>query len=122
MQPQLAIIGSRAYPHLDIVRQFVADRDQQTIIVSGGALGVDAAAIGAAIEFGRPYVVWPVPGWEWRKSRGAGLARTRTLLAHVQGVAAFHDGSSTGTAYTIRLAQHLRLWLAVFDAAGARQI
>ena len=40
----VAIVGSRSYPRLDLVHDYVWQLPQDTCIVSGGALGVDQTA------------------------------------------------------------------------------
>ena len=38
---RIAVVGSRSYPNLAAVRQFVWECERTTVIVSGGAQGVD---------------------------------------------------------------------------------
>lgn len=45
---KVAIVGTRTYPHLDRVRSYIATLPPDTIVVSGGALGVDSTADEAA--------------------------------------------------------------------------
>src|SRR4051794_23165677 len=42
---KVAIIGSRDFPDLQMVRDFVGMLDQSVDIISGGARGVDATAV-----------------------------------------------------------------------------
>lgn len=44
----VAIVGSRAHPRLELVAEFVATLSEGVVVVSGGAGGVDRAAIVAA--------------------------------------------------------------------------
>lgn len=48
---RVAIVGSRAHPDIGIVAEYVASLAKSTVIVSGGAKGVDEAA--AAVGRGR---------------------------------------------------------------------
>jgi hypothetical protein len=59
---KIAVVGSRTYPNLAEVRQFVWEQDRNTVIVSGGASGVDSAAIHEARRLGMEYEVH-LPDW-----------------------------------------------------------
>ena len=59
---RVAVVGSRAHPNLDIVHAYVRSLPPGTVVVSGGAEGVDRAAEEAAIECGLCVIVCePVP-------------------------------------------------------------
>jgi hypothetical protein len=49
---KIGIVGSRNYPHLARVRGYVATLPQGTMVISGGARGVDKAAGDAAVTQG----------------------------------------------------------------------
>lgn len=115
---RLAIIGSREYPRLSLVREFVRHLKPTTIIVSGGARGVDAAAIGAAMEFDRPWICFPVPSWAWQLSRRAGFDRNSLIVSHADGLVAFHDGVSNGTLDALLKAEEAGLWIRVYGPLG----
>lgn len=114
LQRRLAVVGSRRFANLGRVADFVTALRPTTVVVSGGARGVDAVAVATAMTLGRPYIVFPVPDWEWRRNRGAGHRRNELLLAHVDGVAVFWDGVSNGSAGVIAAAKRRGLWLRVF--------
>lgn len=56
--PKLAIVGSRNYPRIERVSLTVRSQPKGTVIVSGGAKGVDEAAERAARAFG--FAIWPI--------------------------------------------------------------
>jgi predicted Rossmann-fold nucleotide-binding protein len=99
---RVAIIGSRDYPELDAVREFVRTLPRGTIVVSGGARGVDAAAEREAKTLGLNVEVH-YPRWDLF-GRGAGLMRNRDIIRAADYVVAFTTGSR-GTAHGIKLAQ-----------------
>lgn len=102
---KVGIVGSRDYPDLDQVRAYVRGLPQDTILVSGGARGVDkvaeleAKAQGLNVEIHYP---------QWRESgRGAGFARNRAIVHSADRIVAFWDGVSRGTMHTISVAKEL---------------
>lgn len=99
----VAIVGSRGYPHLGVVRQFVSLLPPDTTIVSGGALGVDQAAARAAQEFGLELVEY-LPDWE-KHGKRAGFLRNQDIVQRADVVFAFWDGTSRGTKSSIELAE-----------------
>jgi predicted Rossmann fold nucleotide-binding protein DprA/Smf involved in DNA uptake len=83
-----------------------------TVVVSGGADGVDtwaeadARRRGLQVEVHRP---------DYRMyGRRAPLKRNDLIVARSDGVVAFWDGKSKGTAYTIEAARRLGLAVRVF--------
>jgi len=46
---RVAIVGSRAHPNLEIVREYVRGLLPGTVVISGGADGVDSVAHGMAV-------------------------------------------------------------------------
>jgi predicted Rossmann fold nucleotide-binding protein DprA/Smf involved in DNA uptake len=122
---KIAVVGSRTYPNLAEVRQFVWEQDRNTVIVSGGASGVDSAAIHEARRLGMEYEVH-LPDWNVH-GRSAGIIRNRAIVDSANGVVAFWDGKSRGTKFTIDYARERGKLLRVFpegviakdSAAGA---
>ena len=113
---RLAIVGSRVFRNLELVRRFVRSLKPTTVVVSGGAGGVDTAAEGAARLRGLSTEVFPA---HWSKlGRSAGPIRNRQIVNAVEGLVAFWDGKSRGTAHVIKLARKKGIWLRVFDEAG----
>jgi len=110
---RIAIVGSRDYLNLDEVRQFVREQSRDTVIVSGGAVGVDSAAVAEARRLGMPYEVY-LPDWQ-KHGRRAGALRNQQIVAAADEVVAFWDGVSRGTAITMEMAKSARKTLRVFQ-------
>ena len=100
---KIAIVGSRGFTRLDLVRQFVREQERDTVIVSGGAAGVDTVAIEEAKRLGMPHEVF-LPDWS-RHGRRAGILRNKQIVDAAQEVVAFWDGWSNGTKATIDMAR-----------------
>ena len=99
---RVAIVGSRDYPDMNRVWQFVtqlAARRPDTIIVSGGARGVDTVAAAAGRLAGLT-VEELLPDWNTYGIQ-AGFERNSEVVASVDAVVAFWDGVSRGTQDTI---------------------
>lgn len=112
---RIAIVGSRDYPNLDAVRQFVWEQERTTVIISGGARGVDTVAVEEARRLHMPYEVYPA---EWsRYGRRAGAMRNHAIVEKATEVVAFWDGKSPGTAITIGLAKSMKKPLRVIPAS-----
>jgi hypothetical protein len=113
---RIAIVGSREYPRLDAVRDFVQTLSLTVTVVTGGAPGVDQAAERAARGHGLKVRVYR-PDWE-KLGRAAGLVRNSTMVLESDEVVAFWDGMSRGTLDTIRKARTAAKPVRVFDRAG----
>jgi len=57
---RVAVVGSRDYPKLPKVAEFVRTLPPETIVLSGGASGVDEAAERAARAFGLKFIPFTV--------------------------------------------------------------
>lgn len=113
---RLAIVGSRGYPRPDLVQQLVAGLKPTTVVVSGGARGVDNWAEQAARKRGLSVDIFPADWQQFGKS--AGYIRNRAIIDSVDGVVAFWDGQSRGTAHAIQLARKRGIWLRVYGIDG----
>jgi uncharacterized protein (DUF3820 family) len=101
---KLAVVGSRAYPNLELVEEFIASLPPHIdTIVSGGAAGVDTTAEIAARARGLN-VITIRPNWK-AFGRYAGFARNALIVKEAHKVIAFWDTESKGTLHTIHLAQ-----------------
>ena len=101
----IAIVGSRDYPNLAAVADFVRRLPKDTCVVSGGARGVDKVAEEHARACGLQVKVFPA---KWAvEGRAAGFNRNIEIVKASDIVMAFWDGKSKGTAHTIRLAKQL---------------
>ena len=111
---KIAVVGSRDFKRLDAVRQFIWEQERTTVIVSGGAAGVDQVALSEARRLGMPYEMY-TPDW-LRHGKRAGAIRNREIVEKSDEVVAFWDGRSNGTKITIDMAQaagkRLRVWSA----------
>lgn len=99
---KLAIVGSREFTDLEAVESFVRCRDADCCIVSGGAMGVDRAAVAEARRIGLETVVIK-PDYKRHGDR-APLIRNDQIVAEADRVVAFWDMKSRGTAYTMKKA------------------
>lgn len=100
---KIAIVGSRTYADLDAVRSYVSELPADTIIVSGGASGVDLVAEDAAHAKGLQTVIFPA---QWQSyGKRAGMVRNAQIVAEADQLVAFWDGVSKGTKNSIDLAR-----------------
>jgi hypothetical protein len=102
---RVAIVGSRDYLNLAAVRRYVLALPKGTIIISGGARGVDRAGELAAREAGLEVVIY----WaDWdTHGKEAGLLRNGSIVRDADRVVVFWDGKSRGSAHTIALCKAL---------------
>lgn len=133
---RIAIVGSRFVPARNArppvwlaevranveaaVAAFVATLPTTALLVSGGAPGVDGWA-SMANRGVRPFLELRA-GWQGPSGFGAGLERNAWIVSLATDVYAFWDGTSRGTAHTIREAQaagKLR-YVGLFDEANPR--
>jgi len=113
---RVAVVGSRDFPKLSWVREFVDELPDTTVVVSGGARGVDRAAEVAAAENDlRVESLQP----DWSAGRGAGLVRNSDIVARADIVVAFWDGASRGTMDTVGKAREAGKPVWVIDATRA---
>jgi len=109
MTPRVAIVGSRDYPGFEAVRAYVRELPAGTVVITGGARGVDRTAQETALGCGLVTVV-VYPAWQRRDGsydRGAGLARNRVIAELCSRMVAFWDGKSRGTEHAIACAREL---------------
>lgn len=93
---KIAVIGSREIDNINLAKHLPAECDE---IVSGGARGVDTLAANYAKENGLKLTEF-LPNYE-AFGRSAPIIRNRTIVDYSDGVIAFWDGTSRGTAYVI---------------------
>lgn len=101
MSERVAIVGSREHPKLDMVRDYVRFLPEGTVIVSGGADGVDSVAVAQAKQ--HSHLGWDVfPPSERIPTYGAHSARDRLLYRNTlialdcNRMVVFPDGSKGG--------------------------
>lgn len=105
MKRKIAIVGSRNFSDLDLVRDFIRQLNHRTIIISGGARGVDQTAAETATARGMEVNII-LPDWS-RFGKSAGMLRNTTIVELADIIVAFWDGRSRGTADTIRKARKM---------------
>jgi hypothetical protein len=116
---KIAIIGSRDYPNLQEVQQYVQDQlNEADVVISGGARGVDRTAEMAAKARGLKTEIY-LPDWQ-RYGKPAGIKRNLQMIDACDFVVAFYDGSSKGTRFTIDEAIKRGKLLQVFQSGGNR--
>jgi hypothetical protein len=98
---KIAVIGSRNFPEPELVRQKVRKFPPDTILVSGGAGGVDSIAEDEARKCGLQVIIFRA---EWDKyGKAAGHIRNEKIVDEVNRVYAFWDGESRGTKDTMTI-------------------
>lgn len=108
---KIGIVGSRDYPNLEDIYDFVAGLPPDTVVLSGGARGVDWWAEDAARHCGLTTDIYPA---DWSQGRGAGFARNQLIVDASDCIVAFWDGHSRGTLDTIRKADAANKGVVVF--------
>ena len=99
---RIAIVGSVNFPSRHLVAEHVAGLPEGTVIVSGGALGVDTYAAEAAKAHGLGTIIHEA---DWGTyGRRAGPLRNEQIVADADRVVAFWNGKSRGTLNTIAIA------------------
>ena len=93
---KIAVIGSREIDNIDLKKHLPEECDE---IVSGGARGVDTLAANYAVQNGIKLTEF-LPNYEVF-GKSAPIVRNRTIVDYADGVIAFWDGISRGTAYVI---------------------
>lgn len=99
----VAIVGSREFGDLEQVVTFVNTLPVGTVVVSGGARGVDSIAEAATKRRGLETCIFPADWTHYGKA--AGIRRNVEIVNKADVIVAFWDGRSRGTEYTIELAR-----------------
>lgn len=100
---KIAIVGSRSFSNLKKVRDYISQLPSDTVIVSGGAAGVDRQAVGWAMVLGMETIEF-LPNWD-KHGKSAGVIRNSEIVAMADKVVAFWDGQSRGTLDSINKAK-----------------
>lgn len=118
---KIAIVGSREFKDLQKVKDFINQLPQSSIIISGGAAGVDITAEVAAKARGLRTIIF-IPKWNdlthpdalikinkfgQKYDAKAGLRRNENIILAADEVFAFWDGKSSGTRDSINHARRL---------------
>lgn len=99
---RIAIVGSRGFAARWKVENYIDELAHDTVIVTGGAGGVDTWAYEYALKCEHPTELYQA---DWgRYGKRAGYLRNQLMVSKVDRVVAFWDGVSKGTKLTIDLA------------------
>lgn len=104
---RVGIVGSRGFPDRQLVERFVAllaKRAPDTIVVSGGARGVDTWAAEEARRQGLTVLEF-LPDYDRYGRYEAPKERNTIIVDNSDKILAFWDGVSGGTMDTVRKAQ-----------------
>lgn len=115
---KVAIVGSRSFQPIWLVRQFIDTLSPGTWIVSGGAAGVDSEAAYYALNRRLPTLIFPAD-WE-RYGNSAGYRRNNQIIGAADRVVAFWDGKSKGTKHSIDMAKSAEKPLTIIAPDGTR--
>lgn len=121
MAEKVAIVGSRGWVDKDAVIDYIWRLEPDSLVVSGGAKGVDSfAEEGVRIRWMHRHdvrLLELLPEWD-KYGKSAGFRRNAEIVAEADRVVAFWDGASKGTASTIRLARKAGKPVEVYYADG----
>lgn len=96
---KVAIVGSRQFNNLSKVQQYVNALPKDTIVISGGAPGVDTIAERTAKRLGMQVVIFPA---NWNKyGNSAGVIRNGLIVEACDQMVLFWDKKSKGTENTL---------------------
>ena len=117
MGEKVAIVGTRDYPRLDLVVDYVYSLPMDTVVVSGGGGNVDLTAERAARERGMPepiifQALWKVYG------KSAGPIRNKLISVECNRMVAFWDGVSPGTRSAVDFTKQLDKIVEIIDENG----
>jgi len=116
---RLAVVGSRNYEPLEDVRIFIRSLTPETVIISGGARGVDRTAAEEAKKRGLAVEVF-LPNWAMYP-RSAGLIRNSRIVDECDELVAFWDGKSPGTRDSVKKASNVGKLRALYRCDNPRQ-
>jgi len=111
---KLAVIGSRNFHDAALLQEILLPYlPDTTLVISGGAKGVDTLAENWARENGIEVQIFPA---DWaRYGRGAGRVRNHDIIQSCDQCIAFWDGNSKGTKHSIDLCKKYRKHLRVVE-------
>jgi hypothetical protein len=113
---RIAVIGSRNFPSAAMNALTTCALPDDSLVVSGGAVGVDSWAEEAARDRGLSTLVLHA-NWDGL-GRKAGPLRNAEIIAHADSVVAFWNRKSRGTLNALVQARDAGLPITVFDQDG----
>jgi hypothetical protein len=118
---RIGIVGSRHFPELERVAEYVRSLPGSTSLVTGSASGVDATATRAARGRGLPVRVLGA-SFEEAGDAGSAVERNLRLVGSCDVLVAFWDGTSHGTRGTVERAldsgREVHVFVPAAQAAG----
>ena len=101
---RIAIIGSRNFDNYKLVIETLKPyKSKISLIVSGAAKGADSLGEKWAIDNKIQTLIFPA---DWEKhGKRAGFIRNEDIIKNCDGVIAFWNGISKGTAHSLSLAE-----------------
>ena len=117
----VAVVGSRAYPRLDLVRSYIASLQPGDGVITGDAPGVDQTAFKVARARRDLRVTQVAAHWEdaqGRKDAFAGYLRNPEIITPSDEAVAFWDAESHGTADSIQITLEQQKPLTVLGPDG----
>ncbi len=103
---KIAVIGSRDFKRLDIVREYVLGLPADTVIISGGAMGVDRTAVQTAKSRGLRFIEH-LPDYERYGRHIAPKIRNFDIANECDKLVCFWDGLSTDSTHCLAAATWL---------------
>jgi hypothetical protein len=101
---KLAIIGSRNFNNYDLMKKVLEPyKDKVSLMISGGARGADFLGEKWAKANNISTLIFKAD-WE-KQGKVAGFIRNEKIIKNADGVIAFWDMTSRGTAHSISLAE-----------------
>lgn len=113
---KVAIVGSRDWPDLQMVIDYVNQLPNGTKVISGGARGVDTVAVDAAKARGLETLVF-LASWDTH-GKSAGYRRNVDIVNAADEVVAFLHNESKGTNHTISITKSQGKSLTVIRSQG----
>ena len=99
---KIGVVGARKHPNIEIVTDFISMLHVDSIIVSGGANGVDIIAATSARKRGMRVIEHLPKDFKVKEEY---LARNQLIVDDSDILVAFTEGSAGGTWDTIRKAK-----------------
>ena len=118
----VAIVGSRDYPNLDCVDQYMQwclDEFPDVEFVSGGARGVDRRCAEVGKQLGLKVTEF-IPEWN-KYGRSAGFRRNAQIVDYCDRLTAFWSGGSRGTQDSIHRAKKSGKPVTIFNKKGEHE-
>ena len=116
---KFAVVGSRNIKDYQIVKE-ILDEYTISLIISGGAHGIDMLSERYANNHQIPTKIYPA---EWEKyGRSAGMIRNEYIINDADKVISIWDGKSNGTKNSINHAKRLKkpLFLYTLTSSGLK--